>query len=94
MFCSLFDPLSRFILAVSLPLLLAILFGDQMVAWLERRFRAPLKTDSETLARLQAAKRATPTMGGLFILAGITLSLVLFADWSLASTRLTLLVMI
>ena len=72
MFCSLFDPTLPLVLAVGLPLLLAIAFGDRMVAWLERRFRAPLKTDSETLARLQAAKHATPTMGGLFILAGIT----------------------
>ena len=93
MFCSLFDPLLRLILAIGLPLLLAMALGDWWVAWLERRFRAPLKTDSETLARLQAAKRATPTMGGLFILAGITLSLVLWADWNAPSTRLALLVM-
>ena len=94
MFCSLFDPLLRLILAIGLPLLLAMALGEGLVAWLERRFRAPLKTDSLALARLQATKLATPTMGGLFILAGITLSLMLWADWSAPSTRLALLVMV
>jgi phospho-N-acetylmuramoyl-pentapeptide-transferase len=65
-----------------------------MVAWLERRFRAPLKTESQTLARLQAAKHATPTMGGLFILTGITLSLALCSDWTDARPRIAFIVVI
>ena len=32
MFCSLFDPVLRLTLAASLPLLLATLFGDRMLA--------------------------------------------------------------
>ena len=44
------------------------------------RFREPIKTASPRVAELHQAKQATPTMGGLFIIAGIVGSTLLLAD--------------
>ena len=45
-----------------------------------RRFREPIKSDSPELCRLHQGKQATPTMGGLFIVAGLGGSLLLAGD--------------
>ena len=61
-------------LAAVISFALALLFGRQLIAWLRGRFREPIKTASPRVAELHAAKEATPTMGGLFIAAGIVIS--------------------
>jgi phospho-N-acetylmuramoyl-pentapeptide-transferase len=58
----------------------AVLLGPRWIAWLRRHFREPIKSDSAEVARLHSQKQATPTMGGLFIVAGLLASLLLFAD--------------
>ncbi|HEX4146354.1 MAG TPA: phospho-N-acetylmuramoyl-pentapeptide-transferase [Pirellulales bacterium] len=67
-------------LAAVIGFALALLFGRQLIAWLHGRFREPIKTASARVAQLHAAKQATPTMGGLFIAAGIVISTALLAD--------------
>ncbi len=61
---------------------LAMLCGPRWIAWLKARYREPIKSASPEVARLHREKNATPTMGGLFIVAGITLAAAVFADWS------------
>jgi phospho-N-acetylmuramoyl-pentapeptide-transferase len=60
---------------------LAMLFGPRSIGWLKSRFREPIKTASPEIAQLHRAKNATPTMGGLFIMAGIAIAAAIFADW-------------
>lgn len=58
----------------------AWVFGARCVAWLAVRFREPMKGDSPRLAAIQASKQATPTMGGLFLVAGILGGVLAFGD--------------
>jgi phospho-N-acetylmuramoyl-pentapeptide-transferase len=58
----------------------AWVFGARCIAWLAARFREPIKGDSARLAAIQSSKRATPTMGGLFIVAGILGGMLAFGD--------------
>lgn len=67
-------------LAALASFLLAIVLGPRLIRWLEGRFREPIKSDSETVRQLHQSKAATPTMGGLFLVAGLVLGVVLFAD--------------
>ncbi|HTU27545.1 MAG TPA: phospho-N-acetylmuramoyl-pentapeptide-transferase [Pirellulales bacterium] len=67
-------------LAAVVSFALALACGRQLIAWLRRRFREPIKSASARVVELHAAKQATPTMGGLFIAAGITVSTALLAD--------------
>jgi phospho-N-acetylmuramoyl-pentapeptide-transferase len=60
--------------------LLAVLLGPRIIAWLAGRFREPIKSDSAEIRRLHQAKQATPTMGGLFIVAGLIGGVLLFGD--------------
>jgi len=60
--------------------LLALAFGPRLISWLASRFREPIKGDSERLNELHRSKQATPTMGGLFLVAGLVGGLLLFAD--------------
>ena len=60
--------------------LLAVVLGPRSIAWLARRFREPIKSDSPEICRLHQGKNATPTMGGLFIVAGLVGSLLLAGD--------------
>jgi phospho-N-acetylmuramoyl-pentapeptide-transferase len=57
-------------------------FGPIAIAWLKARFRERIDSASARLNELHAAKNATPTMGGLFIVAAIVLSALLFGDLS------------
>jgi phospho-N-acetylmuramoyl-pentapeptide-transferase len=76
-------PLStRAPLAAALGLLLAIAAGPRCIAWLKRRFREPVKSASAEVARLHAAKRDTPTMGGIFIVACLGLVLLPVGDFT------------
>ncbi|MGA2031086.1 MAG: phospho-N-acetylmuramoyl-pentapeptide-transferase [Thermoguttaceae bacterium] len=67
-------------LAALVSFLLAVLLGPRLIAWLRSRFREPIKSDSAELCRLHRDKQATPTMGGLFIVGGLTASTILLAD--------------
>ncbi len=72
----------RAALAAFISFALALVFGGRLITWLRRHFREPIKTASPRVAELHAAKQATPTMGGLFIAAGIVISTALLADMS------------
>jgi phospho-N-acetylmuramoyl-pentapeptide-transferase len=73
-------------LAAAAAFLLALLLGPRLIAWLAARFREPIKSDSAEVRRLHESKQATPTMGGLFIVAGLVGALLAFGD--LASPQL------
>ena len=74
----------------SLPSCLPSLWGPRLIAWLRRRFREPIKSDSPEVRRLHQGKEATPTMGGLFIIAGLIGGALLFADLTNAYVLLAL----
>ena len=67
-------------LAALVSFLLAVLLGPRLIAWLRRRFREPIKSDSPEIRRLHQGKQATPTMGGLFIVAGLIGGTLLLGD--------------
>ena len=67
-------------LAAMVSFLLAVLLGPSLIGWLARRFREPIKSDSPEIQRLHRDKQATPTMGGLFIIAGLAGGALLFGD--------------
>jgi len=59
---------------------LALLLGPRLIRWLRARFREPIKSDSPQVRRLHRSKQATPTMGGLFLVAGLLAGVVAFGD--------------
>ena len=61
----------RAALAAVISFTLAVLFGSRWIAWLKSRYCEPIVSDSPTVERLHRHKSRTPTMGGLFIIAGI-----------------------
>jgi phospho-N-acetylmuramoyl-pentapeptide-transferase len=67
-------------LAAMLSFTLAVLLGRRMIAWLRERFREPIKSDSPLILQLHSSKQYTPTMGGLFIVAGLIAGVLLFGD--------------
>jgi phospho-N-acetylmuramoyl-pentapeptide-transferase len=71
---------ARAALAAVLSFLLALLLGPRSIAWLARRFREPIKSPSAEVRRLHQGKNNTPTMGGLFIIAGLIGSILLAGD--------------
>ncbi|MGA2258155.1 MAG: phospho-N-acetylmuramoyl-pentapeptide-transferase [Thermoguttaceae bacterium] len=71
---------ARASLAALVSFLLAVILGPRSIAWLACRFREPIKSDSPEICRLHQGKKATPTMGGLFIVAGLVGSLLLAGD--------------
>ncbi len=73
---------ARAALAALLSFLLAVLLGPRSIAWLAKRFREPIKSDSPEIRRLHEGKNATPTMGGLFIIAGLAGSVLIAGDLS------------
>ena len=62
--------------------LVAIMLGPAAIRWLKSRFRERIDSDSERLNELQANKSSTPTMGGLFVVGAILLSVLLWSDLS------------
>ena len=70
----------RACLAAGCSFLLAMALGPRSIAWLQARFREPIKSDSPRLCQLHEHKQATPTMGGLFIVAGLLAGVAMFAD--------------
>src|SRR5579864_3466006 len=67
-------------LALVTSFLFAILLGPLAIRWLQGRFRERIASDSETLNQIHAAKNATPTMGGMFILGAVLLAVLLWGD--------------
>jgi len=57
---------------------LAVLLGPRWIGWLKARFREPNKSPSPVLRRLHQPKEFTPTMGGLFIVAGLLGAILVF----------------
>ncbi|HEV3023339.1 MAG TPA: phospho-N-acetylmuramoyl-pentapeptide-transferase [Pirellulales bacterium] len=70
----------RAIMAAGASFAVALLLGPRLIGWLRGRFREPIKSDSPELCKLHGAKQATPTMGGLFIVAGLLAGALVFAD--------------
>ena len=58
-------------MAAGISFTVAVLLGPRWIAWLRRRFREPIKSDSAEIVRLHRDKQSTPTMGGLFIIAAL-----------------------
>jgi len=67
----------RAALAALASFLLAVVVGPLWIGWLRRRFREPIRGASEAINRLHAAKDATPTMGGLFVVAALAAAMLL-----------------
>ncbi len=78
-------------LAAMAAFLLAVLLGPRWIGWLKRRFREPIKSDSPGVRRLHRSKQSTPTMGGLFIVAGLIAGVIVFGDWSNSCLQIALL---
>ena len=74
------DHAAAALLAAGLSFAVAVLLGPRWIGWLGRRFREPIKSDSPELVRLHGDKQATPTMGGLFVVAALAASVLLFGD--------------
>src|SRR5436190_20346052 len=67
----------RAALAAGVSFLAALVLGSRMIAWLNRRFREPINSPSAEVRRLLQHKQWTPTMGGLFLVAGLLAATVL-----------------
>ncbi len=67
-------------LAALCSFMLALLLGPAVIRWLQSRFREPIKSDSARVAELHSDKQWTPTMGGLFIVAGLAAGVLVFGD--------------
>jgi len=70
----------RAAIAAAAGLVFVCLAGPRWIAWLRPRFPEPIVSDSPRIVELHQGKRATPTLGGLLILAGIVVALLLAAD--------------
>ncbi len=81
----------RAALAAMASFVLAVAMGPHGIAWLRAHFREPIKCDSDQVRRLHAAKESTPTMGGLFIVAGLVAGLLVFSDLGNANVQVALL---
>jgi len=62
--------------------LAAVVWGPIAIRWLKARARERIASASERLNELHAEKADTPTMGGMFIVAAIVTSVLLFGDLS------------
>lgn len=62
--------------------LAAVMLGPAAIRWLKSRFRERIASASSQLNELHAAKKETPTMGGIFILAAIVAAVLIWGDLS------------
>ena len=67
-------------LAAIVGFTLVLLVGRRMIGWLRLRFPEPIKGDSPRLCRMQREKGSTPTMGGLFLVAGVLAAVIVLGD--------------
>ncbi len=81
---------ARTLLATVTSFLLVMTFGPMAIAWLKKRFCEQIKSGSERLNELHASKSKTPTMGGLFIVAAIVLTIIMWGDLSSRYVQLAL----
>jgi phospho-N-acetylmuramoyl-pentapeptide-transferase len=70
----------RAALAAGVSFVAALMLGSRMIVWLNRRFREPVVSDSPELRELHQHKQWTPTMGGLFLVAGLLAATVVLGD--------------
>ena len=85
---------ARTALASVTSFLLAICLGPIAIKWLKSRFRERIDSASEQLNELQAEKKATPTMGGIFIIGAVVLAVLLWGDLTNRYVQLALIVAI
>ena len=71
---------SRSVAAALLAAAIVWVAGPRTIRWLQRRFREPVKSGSAELDRLHRAKNATPTMGGVLILAVVIIAVLTLGD--------------
>lgn len=71
----------RTALAALAGFVLAVLWGPRVIRWLRSRFREPPCQRVPQLSQFQQQKAWTPTMGGLFLVAGIVVTTVLLGNW-------------
>ncbi len=83
---------ARTALAAATSFLVAWLFGPIAIRWLKQRFRERVDSASARLNELHASKNATPTMGGMFIVAAIVATGLLWGDLSSAYVQQALVV--
>ena len=81
---------ARTALASITSFLLALLIGPFAISWLKKRCGEKVKSGSQRLNELQADKNKTPTMGGLFIVGSIVISILLWGDLSSSYVQLAL----
>jgi phospho-N-acetylmuramoyl-pentapeptide-transferase len=70
----------RAALAAGVSFIAALVLGSRMIGWLTRRFREPVVSDSVEIRELHQHKQSTPTMGGLFLVAGLLAATVILCD--------------
>jgi phospho-N-acetylmuramoyl-pentapeptide-transferase len=73
---------ARTALAAVTSFVAAVLLGPVAIRWLRIHFPERIDSASETLNRLHANKQNTPTMGGLFIIAAVVISTLLWGNLS------------
>jgi phospho-N-acetylmuramoyl-pentapeptide-transferase len=71
---------ARIAVASVLGFLFALLGGGPAIRWLRERFTERIDSASERLNQLQTSKNATPTMGGLFVMAAVFCAIVIAGD--------------
>jgi len=74
------SPVLRAAIAAAVCLLLTLALGPRSIAWLRARFLEPDKCPSPAIRALHQSKRRTPTMGGIFLIAGLAAAVLLLAD--------------
>lgn len=85
---------ARIALASITSFLLAILLGPIAINWLKGRFPERIDSASERLNEIQASKRSTPTMGGIFIVSAIVFATIIWGDLGNSFVQLSLFVVI
>jgi phospho-N-acetylmuramoyl-pentapeptide-transferase len=75
--------LGGLLVGAGLSFLATLCAGPFVIAFLRRRFRERIVSDSERLNALHATKQGTPTMGGVLMAAGTSLGIVLSPEASL-----------
>ena len=71
---------ARIAMASVTSFLFALLLGPIAISWLKHRFQERVASSSPTLDKLHQGKNKTPTMGGLFIVLAIVLSMLVWGD--------------
>ncbi len=82
----------RAALASVMAFFVAAVLGGYLIRWLkEAQFRERTdKVNSEKLAELHESKNRTPSMGGLFMIGGVVISVLLFVDLTRAIVLIAL----